>query len=111
MSAKEGHKIRRHSPMKLIDYVAHAHGGGAWPLKAAQVEKDTNDKAYLLTDYDVYLKREPCIMCAMALVHSRVARVFFAKASPNRGGLLSKTRLQNISSLNHSFQVYQMNKL
>ena len=49
------------------------------------MEKDTNDKAYLLNDYDVYLKKEPCLMCSMALVHSRMnqghrahkARLFF----------------------------------
>ena len=44
-------------------------------------------QAYLLTGYDVYLTREPCIMCSMALVHSRVSRVFFTEPSPQKGGL------------------------
>merc|ERR1712156_995076 len=88
----------RHCTMNLIDCVAHAHGGGAWPLLGLnQVEKDTNDKAYLLNDYDVYLKKEPCLMCSMALVHSRVTRVFFAETSPTNGGLYSVARLQNVT--------------
>ena len=103
----------RHCTMNLIDCVAHAHGGGAWPLlafKGHHVEKDTNDKAYLLNDYDVYLKKEPCIMCSMALVHSRVTRVFFAEPSPTNGGLYSVARLQNVTALNHSFQVYKVTR-
>ena len=36
----------RHCTMNLIDCVAHAHGGGAWPLLAFHVEEDTNDKAW-----------------------------------------------------------------
>jgi tRNA-specific adenosine deaminase 3 len=47
-------------------------------------------------------------MCSMALVHSRVSRVFFAEPSPTNGGLYSVGRLQNITSLNHSFQVYKV---
>lgn len=97
----------RHAAMNLIDLVAHSHGGGAWNLDF-EVQKDSNDKAYLLTGYDVYLTKEPCIMCSMALVHSRVSRVFFLQPSPQKGGLFSLCRLQNERSLNHTFEVYQM---
>ena len=41
-----------------------------------------NDAAYLLSDLDVVLEVEPCIMCAMALLHSRVRRLFFAQRTP-----------------------------
>merc|ERR1711890_120645 len=82
-AASECHGPLRHCTMNLIDCVAHAQGSGAWPSNTDfEVHKDTNDNAYLLTKYDVYLSHEPCIMCAMALVHSRVARVFFAQPSP-----------------------------
>ena len=108
------HAPLRHCTMNLIDCVAHAHGGGAWPLLAFGdhhvQEKDTNHKAYLLNDYDVYLKKEPCIMCSMALVHSRVTRVFFAEPSTTNGGLYSVARLQNVTALNHSFQVYKVTR-
>ena len=62
----------------------------------------------MLNDYDVYLKKEPCIMCSMALVHSRVSRVFFAEPSPTNGGLYSVARLQTVTSLNHAFEVYKV---
>ena len=97
----------RHCCMNLIDCVAHTHGGGVWPLKA-KVEPDCNQEAYLLTGYDVYLSHEPCIMCSMALVHSRAGRVFFSQVSSLYGGLYSKARLQTIKSLNHTFEVYKV---
>lgn len=103
---QDEHNVLRHAAMNLIDCVAHAQGGGAWTL--ADFEEDTNEKSYLLTDYDVYLSHEPCIMCSMALVHSRVSRVFFSQINSISGGLCSLCRLQTVSSLNHSFEVYHM---
>ena len=65
-------------------------------------------QCYLLTGYDVYLTQEPCLMCSMALVHSRVSRVFFMEPLPQKGGLYSLCRLQNVRSLNHAFEVFQI---
>ena len=41
---------------------------------------------------DLYLvtEVEPCFMCAMALVHSRVARVYYMRDNEFDGGLNSK---------------------
>uniref|UniRef100_A0A1D1ZQ58 CMP/dCMP-type deaminase domain-containing protein n=1 Tax=Auxenochlorella protothecoides TaxID=3075 RepID=A0A1D1ZQ58_AUXPR len=65
---------------------------------------------YLCTGYDVYLAVEPCIMCAMALVHSRARRVIFCDADA-AGGALGGTgglRLQAERSLNHHYHVYHL---
>ncbi|CAG0881914.1 unnamed protein product [Darwinula stevensoni] len=35
----------------------------------------TDDSGYICTGFDVYCTREPCMMCAMALIHSRVRRL------------------------------------
>lgn len=107
MAFDRENKSLRHAAMNLIDSVAHSHGGGAWPL-VLQVQPDENEKCYLLTGYDVYLTQEPCLMCSMALVHSRVSRVFFMEPSPQKGGLYSLCRLQNVRSLNHAFEVFQI---
>ncbi|CAI5708644.1 unnamed protein product [Peronospora destructor] len=65
-------------------------------------------KPYLCTGYDVYLDREPCAMCAMALVHSRARRVIFDRANPDDGVLVSSFKLHTIKSLNHHYRVFQL---
>ena len=101
----------RHAAMNAIDAVAHAQGGGAWPRDVGDVTlKDSNEKCYLLTGYDVYLSREPCCMCAMSLVHSRVGRIFFFSTGNEErrkfGALESAVKLHAVEGLNHSFDVF-----
>lgn len=36
---------------------------------------------------DVYTTHEPCLYCAMALVHSRVNRLFYIKKSKTHGAI------------------------
>lgn len=40
---------------------------------------------YRLTGSTLYVTLEPCVMCAGAIVHARVARVVFAAADPKTG--------------------------
>jgi len=60
---------------------------------------------YLCTGYDVYLSREPCAMCAMALVHMRTRRVFYGMPSLD-GALGTNDKIHTLEGLNHRFEVF-----
>ena len=78
----------------LKDATAHAE-----MLAITQAEAAIGD--WRLNDCDLFVTKEPCAMCAGALVHVRMRRVVFGCADPRSGaagGLLNV--LQN-PSLNH----------
>ena len=75
--------------------------------KKLKLDTPAGDEMYLCTGYDVYLATEPCVMCAMALVHSRIKRVFFSRWRSDFGGV-AEAGLQSIAALNHNFEVYQV---
>ncbi|KAF8404037.1 hypothetical protein HHK36_008913 [Tetracentron sinense] len=66
------------------------------------------ERPYLCTGFDIYLVWEPCTMCAMALVHQRIKRIFYAFPNPNAGALGSVHRLQGLKSLNHHYAVFRV---
>ena len=60
---------------------------------------------HLCAGCDIYVTLEPCAMCAMALVHSRVRRLIYALPAPEGGALGSRYHLHAEKSLNHHFCV------
>lgn len=120
----EAHPLQ-HAVMVAVDAVASIHRGGAWDLpfpdlalvkscepgKATDLDLCAGEEVmgpYLCTGYDLYVYKEPCVMCAMSLVHSRVKRIFFRVVNPRRGALASKCQIQSIKDLNHHYGVFQI---
>lgn len=56
-----------------------------------------------LNDATLYSTLEPCVMCAGALMHSRIANVVYGAKDPKFGGLESLYHLGNDPRLNHQF--------
>lgn len=60
---------------------------------------------YRLTDADVYVTVEPCLMCVGALVHARVRHLIYGAPEPKTGALVSTARALETPGLNHRFAV------
>ena len=60
---------------------------------------------YRLTNADVYVTVEPCLMCVGALVHARVRTLVYGAAEPKTGALVSTARALETPGLNHRFSV------
>jgi len=82
----------------LKDATAHAE-----MLALTQAEAIVGD--WRLTDCVLYATKEPCPMCAGALVHTRVSRVVFGASDPKRGAAGSAMNLLHCPALNHRCEI------
>ena len=69
--------------------------------------KAPETEAYLCTGLDAFVTLEPSPMCAMALLHSRVGRVFYGASDATAGVLGSNGMLHEEKSINHRYRVYR----
>jgi len=97
---REGKIIARaHNQIELLkDATAHAE-----MLALTQAEAAVG--GWRLTDCDLYVTKEPCAMCAGALVHTRIRRVIFGCADPSAGAAGSMLNLLQIPAFNHRCEV------
>ncbi len=56
---------------------------------------------YRLTDTTLYVTLEPCVMCAGAILHARLARVVFGAYDPKAGAVSSVYDVLTVPRLNH----------
>ncbi len=61
--------------------------------------------SWRLTGLTLYVTKEPCIMCAGALVNSRIARLVYGCKDEKAGGVDSLYRILNDKRLNHQVEV------
>jgi tRNA(adenine34) deaminase len=59
-----------------------------------------------LTDCDLYVTLEPCAMCAGALSHARVRRVYFGADDPKMGAVENGPRFFTQPTCHHAPEVY-----
>lgn len=78
----------------LKDATAHAE-----MLALTQAEAVVGD--WRLTDCTLYVTKEPCPMCAGAIVHVRLARVVFGLGDPKGGAAGGAMNLLQHPGLNH----------
>ena len=78
----------------LRDATAHAE-----MLVVTQAEEVVGD--WRLTDCTLYVTKEPCPMCAGALIHVRLARVVFGASDLKAGAAGSALNLLQFPTLNH----------
>lgn len=86
---------RAYNQVELLkDATAHAE-----MLAITQAESAVGD--WRLTDCTLYVTKEPCPMCAGAMVHVRLARVVFGASDLKAGAAGSAMNLLHFPTLNH----------
>lgn len=59
-----------------------------------------------LTDCDLYVTLEPCTMCAGAISHARIRRLYYGAADPKGGAIDSGVRFLSSPTCHHVPDVY-----
>src|SRR5213596_3505802 len=90
---------RAYNQIELLkDATAHAEMLALTQAEAAVVD-------WRLMDCDLYVTKEPCVMCAGALVHVRIRRLIFGCADPRSGAAGGIINLLQHPALNHHCEI------
>jgi tRNA(adenine34) deaminase len=85
--------------MKLKDVTAHAE---------MLVLREASQKLFSerLTDCDLYVTLEPCAMCAGAISHARIRRIYFGADDPKMGAVEHGPHFFSQPTCHHAPEIY-----
>ena len=89
----------RNAPRRDHDPTAHAE---IVAIRAA-AQKLGNER---LTDCDLWVTLEPCAMCAGAIAHARIAKLYYAASDPKGGAVEHGARVFDQPQCLHRPEVY-----
>jgi tRNA(adenine34) deaminase len=97
---KDGEIIGRgfNAPISRHDPSAHAE-------MMALRDAAQNIRNYRLVGCELFVTLEPCLMCAGAIMHARIARLVYGASDPKTGACGSVLNVFSELSLNHHAQV------
>lgn len=94
----------------VIAEARNAMAKGCDPTAHAEIEAIRAAAASLgnqrLDGCDLWVTLEPCAMCAGAIAHARIARLYYAAPDPKGGGVEHGARVFAHSTCHHRPEVY-----
>lgn len=96
----------KHAAMECVAEIANLRTQS--PFTETMASRNGAD--YLLTSLSLFITHEPCVMCTMALLHSRVKEIFFLVRN-SEGGFGGSFAIHGHPGLNHKIDVYDCSRL
>lgn len=93
---KDGEIIARGFNESITTNDSTAHAEIVAIRRAGQVLQN-----YRLTDCELYVTLEPCMMCAGSFVHSRLKRIIYGAGDSRHGALGTQLNVNTFDSFNH----------
>lgn len=91
--------VASNAPRGLRDPTAHAE---ILAIRAAAAKLGSER----LADCDLWVTLEPCAMCAGAIAHARIARLYYGAADPKGGAVEHGARFFTQATCHHHPEIY-----
>ena len=90
---------------KIISVGSNRCISGNSPVRHAEIEAIesacNSQNNYRLPDTSIYITLEPCHMCCMAIVNTRIKNLYFGAKEPKTGAVVSVDNFLDKDFLNH----------
>ncbi len=94
----------------IVGEGANAAPGGHDPTAHAEIVALRDAAAHLaqdrLNECDLYVTLEPCAMCAGAIAHARIRRLYYGADDAKGGAIIHGPRLFDQPTIHHRPEVY-----